>query len=820
MSLFSALVASAQIAPPLKKAWGEGGNDRIESIAVTRESVYFGTAFCFGAVDRKTGEELFKQPVGENYSGASIAFFEDTLYASVGQRGLLACDPKTGKVRWSVRGNYYDIEPKIAGGRVFTTLHKGFVSAVGIKEHKPLWTVDVRRPRSKSRDASELSGPSVLGQLDQNRILVGTYDAEIFCLNTATGKQLWKTAFPLLEYCGEITDIAVGSQVLVANRVGVVALEPSSGSILWRFDTEKDPCLHILVGPEGTLFAITDSGTLYGLNAATGEKLWARQLAKARDTKMSSMVLGKRCMLVGVDNSLLAISPTGEMLWTWAYPDRAFRAPLFVSEGDLFITGASTLFRYIPGQSVELPTEPEARRALARDLAGRLNSMTVEEARTLDSLGDEAFDVLFPIAQKNPDTNTLLSLAQVMQPKHTASMLELLKMTKEGWQDYIFRILAGEGFGGPLNQCPARERSDPDLFLPYVLKELEAGPRNDRFESALSYISRSSHPKALAFLKSKLADPKAYPQLRRAAYNNLARTGGASFVTDILAARDTNRKIPSLAARMGIDALPATPERNRESSGPSVLIAVAKDVRGQIWGLVGARILGNFIDLWIVHQEAGNWVEPIFTGQQLGDKGPPKNWMARFTENPALRLDTDGDGWTDLVEKRLGTDPNRADTDGDGVKDSEDANPLAVPHSLSETEKVLQAAFEARYRIDFEPREGAVCLVSLPDGVTPPEFSSWGWIVIPNKEKRKMPLQALVGKGVISVSFGLPRNDFDGAAYHPRKRDSILWNANRTRAKLSMGTYVGPIYGNVYELELQKFGNDWVVIHSEMTIIS
>jgi hypothetical protein len=42
----------------------------------------------------------------------------------------------------------------------------------------------------------------------------------------------------------------------------------------------------------------------------------------------------------------------------------------------------------------------------------------------------------------------------------------------------------------------------------------------------------------------------------------------------------------------------------------------------------------------------------------------------------ALEKDSDGDDLTDLLEERLGTDPNRADTDGDGVPDAWDPLPL------------------------------------------------------------------------------------------------------------------------------------------------
>ncbi|MFQ6087876.1 MAG: hypothetical protein ACE5K0_03110 [Candidatus Methanofastidiosia archaeon] len=49
-------------------------------------------------------------------------------------------------------------------------------------------------------------------------------------------------------------------------------------------------------------------------------------------------------------------------------------------------------------------------------------------------------------------------------------------------------------------------------------------------------------------------------------------------------------------------------------------------------------------------------------------------------------LDSDGDGWMDEDEKRVGTDPFNRDTDGDGIIDSQDPNPL-VPE---EKENIFQ----------------------------------------------------------------------------------------------------------------------------------
>ncbi|MGC4042327.1 MAG: PQQ-binding-like beta-propeller repeat protein [Armatimonas sp.] len=525
LALLAALSASAQIAPPLKKVWEQQLKGQIENAEVVGDRIYFGTWDDFGALDRKTGKPLFVVSNGKDPSGAEVTLSGDTLYVAVGQQKLLACDPKTGKVRWSVPSSYYGVKPLIVGGRVLETLREGFVSAVGIREHKPLWTVDLHRPQPKSKYSSKMYGPSALAQLDANRVLVGTHDAEVFCLSAATGKRLWKTSFKLPEYRGEISSITVGAHVFVTNEEGIVALEPGTGRILWRFTKEMESFDQLVLGPGGTLFGLADSGTLYCLDAQTGKFRWSQRLSKASHIIKAPLALGAGGILVGMDDSLQAISPTGKALWTWSFPNRFFEAPFFVSSSDLIIAGASKFYCYVPGQPPGLPATAEARRALARNLAARLKNLTEDETRALDSLGDEAFEVLFPMVQnrladylskqekKTKDSfnaysmfsDTMQALGRATQPKYTASIIGLLKQAegREGKDQsvraVIFQILAGES--ARMIYAP-EGRSDPKLIVPLFLKELEKGESSGGFGSALYYIFRSAHPDALAFLKA------------------------------------------------------------------------------------------------------------------------------------------------------------------------------------------------------------------------------------------------------------------------------------------------------------------------------
>ena len=372
-------------------------------------------------------------------------------------------------------------------------------------------------------------------------------------------------------------------------------------------------------------------------------------------------------------------------------------------------------------------------------------------------------------------------------------------------------------------------RVDPELVIPVFLAELARGRQGKGWiGTARNYLSRSSHPTALALMKAKLTDPTAEPELHRAAYLNLARTGGAAFVPAILAARDTRRTVPSLATRLELKTLPPTilPEKKTRYETTRVL-ALARDSHKQLWALLTSDVLGSNRDLWIARWDGTQWREPLFTGKRLTVKRVkdnevevfPSDWRQRFVENSALRRDSDHDGLTDLIEARLGTNPHRADSDGDSLRDGVDKNPLATPYPLTEQEKILAAAFEARYHQEAE--NSGPCQVELPPGIRPLELAGRKDVILCTPEAKHHPLEKIIGEGAVFVSFGLPDYDFQQARVLPTSsKQWLLWNAYHTEVRLSVNAYIGKLNATGYDIQLKKFGENWIVVKAELTWIS
>src|SRR6202044_308182 len=99
-----------------------------------------------------------------------------------------------------------------------------------------------------------------------------------------------------------------------------------------------------------------------------------------------------------------------------------------------------------------------------------------------------------------------------------------------------------------------------------------------------------------------------------------------------------------------------------------------------------------------------------------GQITPPKKAPVLGKQTWVLSLqqimrDSDGDGWTDIEEQRLGLNAANRDTDGDGISDGQDACPhyAAIAGEENDEEvQILQKAVLAQYGLS---RSRALLLV-------------------------------------------------------------------------------------------------------------
>lgn len=123
--------------------------------------------------------------------------------------------------------------------------------------------------------------------------------------------------------------------------------------------------------------------------------------------------------------------------------------------------------------------------------------------------------------------------------------------------------------------------------------------------------------------------------------------------------------------------------------------SLSPDATVAVWK---AGTLGHPDDLWVMFRRGARWGPALFTGLeakgsvQLRAAGRDLEVVAGASAPQplppaaALSRDRDGDGLTDRVELRWGTDPNRADSDRDGRTDREDPSPSCAADPGPEAE--------------------------------------------------------------------------------------------------------------------------------------
>jgi hypothetical protein len=176
-----------------------------------------------------------------------------------------------------------------------------------------------------------------------------------------------------------------------------------------------------------------------------------------------------------------------------------------------------------------------------------------------------------------------------------------------------------------------------------------------------------------------------------------------------------------------------------------------------------------------------------------GPKAPSKGKQKwEFSISEACK-DSDGDGWTDIEEKRLGLDPQKADTDGDSIPDGQDVCPNYAPSAKDandEEVEIIQKVVFATYGLSGS-RD--LLIAGLTEGreVQFRKIQLWGY-----------------GGPVLYNPPGNWAKDHPGAF-------CVGWSVKRiseTEAKVDLRDYEGPLASSWQEVFLRKIGRRWVVV--------
>lgn len=207
------------------------------------------------------------------------------------------------------------ITPAVAGERVHVGSCAGGFFALDRATGEVAWTYDT----AQDGPAAQFHGDALV---TEELVVVGS-DAHpmghVYAFDRESGEARWKIPFG----GGVVTELQRhgGTALAVAFSGEVMALDLATGFPHWVYEDAPEEALASRGGDPGLaggrLFVPWRPGVVEALDAATGERLWRRDLGAELNT--SALVVGGELVVGSEDGHLHRLSPeTGEVLGSFA----------------------------------------------------------------------------------------------------------------------------------------------------------------------------------------------------------------------------------------------------------------------------------------------------------------------------------------------------------------------------------------------------------------------------------------------------------------------------------------------------------------------
>jgi hypothetical protein len=316
----------------------------------------------------------------------------------------------------------------------------------------------------------------------------------------------------------------------------------------------------------------------------------------------------------------------------------------------------------------------------------------------------------------------------------------------------------------------------------------------------LERIAASANAAREAQGRSRIGQPK---QLRIAAYARLGALGTPESLAAIVRVERVLAAQPLLPTTVTLDRWPAV--GLHMSDTPALLLAQIIAPDAVTYAVVSTQLIGGhdfFLLASRTPDDPTTWsrpkliapAAPFHYGEAttLAWAGPRRlTFMVADRTIPIViddvERDSDGDGWTDREEARLGTNPHQRDTDGDGIPDGRDVCPLfARPpdNRADETGAILQKAIFATFAMS-----GSRDLLYVRPGSPRTHVAGYGGPVLFDRE---IPANGN-GAGGTWVAWKIASRD-------------------AATASVEVSDWEGPLAAGVVDVQLRKIDGVWVVV--------
>lgn len=271
----------------LQKIWsadiGSGSEDALPLTAqpvVFEDMIYtMDSKSNVSAFDSKRGTRIWSNTIrvakeDEDIIGGGLAIGAGVLYATNGYNELVAMNPKKGGIFWRVKLSAPSrAAPTVIGDKVIVQTLDNRVAAINAFTGKVFWIHE-----GVSQDAGLINAASPA--VDGNVVIAPLSSGELTAITLDTGADMWSDYLsPAMQSSGS------------------AALPQISG--LPVFD-------------KGKVFAVSYGGKMVSIDAATGQRIWARDIGSAK----SPWVAGNMIFLLSSTGELAALGKdTGAIAW-------------------------------------------------------------------------------------------------------------------------------------------------------------------------------------------------------------------------------------------------------------------------------------------------------------------------------------------------------------------------------------------------------------------------------------------------------------------------------------------------------------------------
>ena len=232
--------------------------------------LYVATGFGnLSALEPKTGKVLWTKTLGAPIRSSPTAA-SDRVYVNTTEGRIFALAGSDGNELWSTRGLpeaaslIASPSPAIEGDIIVAPFSTGEVMGLRVASGETAWTESLTRMRGSSAMAamSDAARPVI----DNGTVFAVGHGGRMIASQVRTGERIWS-----INMASTQPPWPAGDNVFVVDTVGqLLALNRRDGQILW---TIKLPDSNVWSGPTlagGTLWLVSNKGTLVGVEATTG----------------------------------------------------------------------------------------------------------------------------------------------------------------------------------------------------------------------------------------------------------------------------------------------------------------------------------------------------------------------------------------------------------------------------------------------------------------------------------------------------------------------------------------------------------------------